>query len=244
MHLNTHPFAPLRRLALLAVLATAPLLVQAQYFTRYTVTTDLQSPPITHIVMLETDSLEFDSATLTMTRPFVANGYGVPTVLNNPFESTVPMQQSLLLGIVRDLPFDAPGQEHLVLMMDPVAASNAANIAWGTIFTSTLEEDLLAAVRLVSTNFDFQDPTVLAALDFVFDFGRNIAPQANLGPNGLPGSAWFATGGAFTVMAWSDAQVIGSGFGEVTVAVPEPGSWALMGAGLGVLVYVARRRRT
>ena len=241
-----HP--PLRHfLAAMAACAAmaAPLLAQAQFLTTYTVTTDLLSPTITNIVMLETEDPDGYQGTMHMTRPFQAAGFGNISVLDNPFDRELPIQRSLLLGIVRDLPNDAPGQRHLVLMMDDQAASNAAGIAWGTIFTTTLEENLLAAVFTVSTKFtfeDLEDPVVQAALVTVFDFGRNVASQAKLGPSGAPASAWFTTGGSFSVMAWSNAQRIGTGISAMT-AVPEPATWALWLGALGTLGALKMRRR-
>jgi hypothetical protein len=229
--------------AALLLAATLPALAQTQYQTSYTVTTALQSPAITDIAILEADDADPHYGTLWLSRSYQANGAGGSSVLSLSFERQVPVLQSLLLGIMTGLPGDAPGQEHLVLMMDPTAASNAANIAWGTLFTATLEDDLIDALHVVGQSLPPSDPGLNTALDTLFDFGRLYATEGNLGENGLPASAWFNTGGSFSVMAWSSAQLVGTGTSElITLSVPEPQSLALLLAGLALVGVSVRRQ--
>lgn len=231
-----------RRAAIGLSMALAAGLAGAQtaYYSQYTVTTDLASPPITLITMIEsTGQFGFDVAD-SITRPFTASGYGATTQLNNPFDFELPVQRSLLVGIVQDLPGDAAGQEHLVLMMDTQAASNVAGIAWGTIFTEVLEEDILFAVRRIA-EAPYEGAEYNSAIGTMFSFGAYAASDAKAGPNGLPASVWFDTGGDFSVVAWSSGQIIGSGTSEVIAVVPEPGTAALWLAGLGVVALRGRR---
>lgn len=223
----------------LAALA-APAQAQVQYFTSYHVTLNPLMPEVTNIMMAE----QSDTGG-ALTWAFSAAGAGLESVLNNPFPSDTPMVSSLLIGLVKDLPNDAPGQEHIVLFMDPVAASNINHIAWGTVFTTTLEEALIDAVHGATSGLPFGDPTLEAGLAAVSSFVDVAAKEAKVGPGGLPGSIWFTTGGGFAVMAFSDGQQIGAGLSEITsvTAVPEPGSSLLWLAGLGVLGLLMRRRQ-
>jgi|GEM_PF-1980759 hypothetical protein len=152
------------------------------------------------------------------------------------------LRESLHLGIVQDLPGDAPGQKHLVLFMDPEAAANVQNIAWGTVFLETLEADVIEALEGIA------DPSLTEEEredyhEFLGDFKNNAARQARVGPGGLEGSIWFAPG-EFSIVAFSDGQTIGSGSNEFTtefVPVPEPATMAVLG--LGALALRRRRAR-
>lgn len=211
-----------------------------EYFTHYDVTTEVGFSPITEIVMIE----NFDGFQ-AFTWSFEAAGAGATTRLSNPFPSDTPALESLLVGIVADLPGDAPGQEHLVLMMDDHAASNVQDIAWGTVFTTVLEEDVIDAVHTMALHLPFGDPDLEAALNTLSAFVDVASYEAHVGDFGLPGSALFTTGGSFTIVAWSDGQVIGSGVStiEPIAVVPEPSALAMLLAGIGVVGTLARRRR-
>lgn len=197
--------------SLLSVVASA----NVQYFTSYRVNLHF-GQPVTNIIMLEVGD-GFGGATWA----FTASGEG-ETLLNNPFPSQSPVQSSLLIGLVRDLPNDAPGQVHVVLLLDPEAAQLANHIAWGTLFRDTREEDLIAAIELATSGQDW--PIVLPALEEVSFFANNNATDGILGPGGVPHSAWFSTGGPFAVMAFSDGTIIGDGVSElIEVPVRCPG---------------------
>lgn len=208
---------------------------EVQYVTSYTATLDT-GQPVTNIMMFE-EGEGFGSSTWA----FSMDGQGTSTI-TNPFPANDIVQQSLLIGIVEDLISDpsavpsAVSQKHIVLFMDDNAAALSNHIAWGTLFPSTLEEQLIADLELATSGQDW--PIIQPGLDGVDAFVYGDARTGILAPGGIPTSAWFATGGTFTVMLWSDGTVVGSGTSAIT-QVPEPMSMILMGVGALIL-----RRRT
>ncbi len=221
-----------RALALAAVLSAAGIAsAQTQFFTSYDVnmTKDFA---VSNIMMLE--SFQNHGAA---TWAFGVGGIGV-TTLNNPFASDEPCQMSLLIGLAHDLPGDAEGQKHMVIMMDPLAAQLSNHIAWGTLFRNTREEDLIANLELATSGQDW--PIIQPGLDGVGAWANGDAQTGILGPGGVVQTAWFSTTGAFTVVAFSDGDIVGDGQGHVT-AVPEPASMAVMG--VGVLALLRRRNK-
>lgn len=218
----------------LLIAAAAP--ARAGYFTSYEVTLDAGYSDVTNIVLMERDHLGGSS-----TWAFTA--FGDPsaprtTVINNPFEGSRPTAESFLIGLTKDLPGDAEGQEHVVLFMDDTAADLARHIAWGTLFRSTLEQDVIDAIKLGTSGQDF--PIVLPGINFLSDFANGDGTTGILNPQGVPRPVWFATGGTFSVMSFSDGLQIGSGISRIT-PTPEPSSLAL--AGIGTLGLLARLRR-
>lgn len=228
---------------LVAVAAALPAFAD-QYQTSYTVTPAQGMPQITNLMLAETPYADPSQST-TVTWAFQTDAYPGVTTITNPFLSDTPMVSSLAIGLVQNLPNDAPGQEHIVLFMDPTAATRVQNIAWGTVFTTTLEDQLIQSVHDATSGLPYDDPILQAGLTAVFNFVDNAATNAQVGPGGTSGSAWFATGGAFSVVAWSDGQTIGTGISTVDTiaAVPEPQTYALMFGGLGIVGWMARRRR-
>lgn len=220
------------------------------------------------------------SYTVNLSQPWPAitniitfNGYGdgsgawwaadVPAAqtqwtIDDPFtkSSAHPPLEALMLGLVHDLPNDAPGQVHVVMMVGDAAATAARNVAWGTLFRGTLEADIVDAIQLATSGRPFAD--IQPGLDTLFAFADGDARTGILVPPGTPLSAWFALGAAqpgqtttssFTVMAFSDGQVLGSGVASLAVAVaavPEPATATMWLAALLLLLAAGtplQRRR-
>ncbi len=162
------------------------------------------------------------------------NGGTLHGVYSVPKKATA----SLIIALTHDLPGDAPGQQHIVLGMDPHAASLAENIAWGTLFRNTLEDTLIAAMQ----NYINPDPTIVQdALNKIVNYAFTDATTGILDGLAQPNTAFFdPNAGVFTIESWSDGTILGTGT-VTAIAVPEP-------VGLGVLslgcVALLRRRRT
>lgn len=157
------------------------------------------------------------------------------------------LDRSLLFGVIDNLPNDAPGQEHLVLFMNPTAAERVQNIAYGTIFDTVVqgvqytEETIIDATEKVHS--ELSDDEKRPYYDILDVFRNTISKNANVGPSGTKGSIWFAPEEGFSIVTFSDGLTIGSGTNSVTKTlnpVPEPASMAVLAVGaLGAL----RRRR-
>lgn len=151
-----------------------------------------------------------------------------------------PASNALIIGLTHDLPGDAPGQEHIVLGMDSGAAGYAENIAWGTLFRNTLEDDLIYDLH------HYVDPdqsVTQSALDGLVGYAFGDAQTGILDQNGNSVSAWFdPNGGQFKIETFSTGQIVGSGIAtQVEInPTPEPASLAMLGVGAFALV---RRRR-
>jgi hypothetical protein len=124
-------------------------------------------------------------------------------------------------------------------MMDDTAASLSANIAWGTLFRNTNEDALINDIQQATSggSWDYITPF----LNDVGAFASGDATTGILDNLAQPHSAWFATGGSFTVETWSNGQTIGSGMSTIT-AVPEPASVGILSLGFGVMLLRRRRR--
>ncbi len=220
----------------------------------YTVNTAGNLPAITNIVTFNkfadggggawwSSEVPGNTASHTITDPFTKRSDNAP--LN-----------ALMLGLVQDLPGDGtPGQKHIVMMMSDTAASAATGIAWGTLFRNTLEDELIAALELMTSGQDW--PVIQPGIDIVDAFVDGDAASGILGAFSQPVSAWFDLGlpaagttvySNFKVMAFSDGQLLGHGIASVSAsavtAVPEPGSWTLACTGLLLAGALSRRRRT
>lgn len=181
-----------------------------------------------------------DASGGTIADPFVKS------VANRPLTG-------LLMGLVKSndasnltLPDDAtPGQIHLVLMIDNTAAAAADGQPWGTSFNPTVgESELIGHIQFtMEHDRGTLDPAGQAQWDASFAAMSGFA-DANPGlafALAAP-SPWLTTTSDFTVMAWSNGQILGSGVANVA-QVPEVSTYAMMALGLGVVAYARRRRR-
>jgi hypothetical protein len=215
----------------------------------YTVTTAGNLPEITSILTFNSYADGGGGVWWSASVP----GQTLSWTITDPFlkSSANPPVDALMVGLVQDLPGDAPGQKHVVLMMSSAAAQAATNIAWGTLFRNTLEEQLIADIELATSGLPIE--AIEPALNNLFDFAGGDARGGILGPGGVPIDAWFTVAGVqpgsvtsagFKVMAFSTGQLIGEGtaFTDAVAVVPEPQAWAMWLAGLSALGFVARRR--
>jgi len=180
------------------------------------------------------------------------------TMLENPFwkDPSAPVTFALLMGIVQDLPGDAPGQKHLVFGVDPAVSAALNGLAWAALFPELLEEEVIANLELATSGglgwgaaFDTLAPGLFAIDSFARD----------LRVNGYAGSTepsviypWFAmpspdaSATSFDLVAFSTGQIVGSGTALQTTLsfgtpVPEPATTLLV-AMAGLLGLAFRRR--
>jgi hypothetical protein len=251
----------LLRLVASATLALAPLLAVPS---AQAAVVDCSSPLDIHLSYQVnhnlgqqiTDVITFNNyATCTGTGSWWPSTVGsAGGLVTDPFtkSSSNRPTQALLLGLTQDLPGDAPGQQHVVMMVDSAAAAAAQNIAWGTTFLSTLEEDVIADLVLTmrtdrATLVDGSAEAIAwdAALTDLYTFvtGDAAGMFFNM-PGVVPGST---TSSDFSVMAWSDGSIVGSGTAflstDLAASVPEPSSLALVLLPLMFAASARQRRR-
>lgn len=224
--------------------AMVPLDIQLSYEVSTSIT-----QPITNIIKFNEyengggaawpDQLPFGSGTLT-------DGF-LKSSTNKPLTA-------LLMGLTSELPGDASGQKHLVLMVSNEAAALSQGIAFGTLFPTVTEEQVITALEFQTgvTRTDANAAEWDAQADFLGQFTQGSLKNVP-GPGGITQSAWFGLGAVvpgavtttnFSVLAFSDGQVIGTGVAKLDnlSAVPEPATLGL--ALTGVLIAgVASRRR-
>jgi hypothetical protein len=101
----------------------------------------------------------------------------------------------------------------------------------------TLPINLLASD---SQSGEITDPTALARF---FTTASNSTHGISLRFSPQDGGYWGCGGGAcFSAMLWNADATVSVSY-HYAAAIPEPGSWGLMAAGLGVVALLARRRR-
>jgi hypothetical protein len=201
------------------------------YETSYTVTLDAGVSTVTNIQLIEQASSPIFGDFWSQGGPQEAPG-GTTTSLNGfvynyPGCPCLPVA-SLLGGIITD----ASGQQHFVLFMSDAAASLVAGVGWATAFPGIDENQLI-------TNFPGGSESF-----FSFAFA---AQTSILNGQNQPVSALFTPGDSFSVLSWSDGELVGSGTSTVTPlftnAVPEPAYGICLVSLLGALFLVLRTRR-
>ncbi len=166
------------------------------------------------------------------------------TTLTDPFLLGAPTTLALGIGVVQDLPGDAPGQQHLVMFMNADASALADGLDWGALFPSVDEEQTISDLQLATSgglNWGNSFDVLESGLDSSISFMNSLAsPNGLLGPGGVYTSPYFDVPAAgspasdFVAVAFSTGQIIGSG-SVVQTAVdltpaPEPSSFFLLGS--------------
>jgi hypothetical protein len=170
---------------------------------------------------------------------FSITGQGTTSTFSDLPKPRLP-EGLFVLGLYTEVAADPnPGQQHVVVFMNNYAASLTANIAWGTIFLNTNEDQLIADLHAMTAT---EDST---AINNVFNFATgdamNIPDSAS--QTGVT-SAWIApppngVAASGTIMMWSNGQAIGT-FTASAQAVPEP--FSIGALGLGAVALLRRRK--
>jgi len=216
--------------AALGAPAQASVCVGCSYLTSYDVTTALYD--VTDIAIME----RWEGGS-SVTNSF--DVYAGGTLITNPFPKTYSVTNAFLLGVASNLEGDSEGQKHLVIFASDSWAASAKGIAFGTIFTSTFEASIIEALENIG-GASTDESVIWESVDRLFRFSDNDAFGNTIG------DLTFTPGQSFTLIAFSDGQVIGDGTSAVaTIAapIPEPASWALMIGGFGLLGANLRRAR-
>jgi hypothetical protein len=225
MHIHS---SILKFAGLVSAVVAVQLSQAQQYTTHYSFTSNIQQPIY--------DVLDYSNGPGFQVHDF---SYGPfvqgPNSFSGSIPTSVPSQTALLVGLVDNLPNDGGTNQnpmtHVVLFMDNTAATDAENIAWGTLFRNTEEDTLISDIKNTAQNWADSTP--------IDNFVNGDAQTGILNPDGSSQSAWFTLGGSFTIETWSGGQIIGSGTSSA-LATPEPATYAVLGLGfLGLL----RRRR-
>jgi hypothetical protein len=205
----------------------------ADYFVSYEVTLDAGFPDVTNILIAQKTE---NGGGLSWAYSAEGGLSPTTTTINDGFVKTEPITANLLIGLTQGLSGFPPTQKHVVLMISDASAALADNIAWGTLFPTTLEANIIAAIELATSGqpFEIIQPGIDAISDFIDGEGSSI-----LGPGGFSTSTYFGLNQSFTVMAFTDGKQIGAGQ-SITTPVPEPSSFVAIGVA-GLVLAAARR---
>lgn len=161
------------------------------------------------------------------------------------------LEQSFFFGVMDALPTDAPGQQHLVLFMNPTAASNVQDIAYGTLFGTSNQPYQYTEETVIDALEKLHDPTIADGdkgeyRTIVDNFRDAVAKNANVGPDGAVDTAWFMPSEGFSIVTFSDGNIVGSGTNTYTTRftpLPTPEPAPLIALATGALALLRRRRR-
>jgi hypothetical protein len=167
------------------------------------------------------DGIDGEASGLTLsTGPF-----GVPSVF-----ATVPTAE-LAIGWVDYLPSDGDTpSDHVVVFAD--AGTISPGTSWDSLFPDFSESDILQDLQDTSSE-DFD--TYLTGADGLLAFlSEDVSPSIMFAPDGSTVDA----------LAFSDGTLVGGGTtNSFSVSdAPEPRQWMALGAGVGLLVLLKRRR--
>lgn len=170
------------------------------------------------------------------------------TTIVDPFKDDYYPLETFFLGLTDlvpgRLPGTTPGDElHLVVAVNNFFGASALGQEFLTMFPGWDELDLINALLVLSQpdlaegedGYEAQRDAVNAAVDMLFSFSYTVyASQGD-----------FLINEGFTVLAFSQAQEIGTGTSSITLAaaVPEPGTWAMLILGFGMIGGLVRARR-
>ena len=153
----------------------------------------------------------------------------------------------------------ASATRHVFDPLDPLVAQPHSASAWlqqagaftassATQVTVLINYQLSVAAPLEDQGETFAQATLTLNLGN-FDSGAGFSEQLGLWSTSLPGGSGSQSGQLSFVLDLADAQQIGwydlraNIDVSATAAVPEPQAWALLAAGLGVVLMRTRRRR-
>lgn len=174
------------------------------------------------------------------TNSYAINAPGGTLTSGFPHDSSNPPEWVSFTGVWQD-----GATDHLVIALN-TAFANAllgANDDFATTFAGFIEGDLIDALILLGTpDLDPGDPgyaAQMAAKDDAFAltdaFTQELYSQ---------GGYIAANGGSFSLIAYSTPTLVGTGTANLSlVAVPEPGTWAMLLIGFGIVGGTMRYRR-
>ncbi len=228
----------------LATLASPPVAAQtAPYFLSFTTTMSQYS--VEPVVMFES---AVGTSGFGVTWPFHVPA-GTSTI-TDPFEKLAPMQAVYLMGLTNLVPDgeEATGDEapHLVLFTNNSFAAAAVGQSFETLFPNTSEAALIADLQeAFAVGSDPSDLRLEEAGERLGTFANMLGASDAI--DGPYGSIAFVPGDAYSVMAFSSGQIIGTGLSSTTLAetpvdAPEPLSLALFASSLAGLAIIRRRR--
>lgn len=213
-----------------------------------TFTVNTANAPILNGQMWESfgGSLPRTSSTALPVPSKTANQDGSYTSIYSFTESTSnPPLAFFGLGTLTDpIGSTTAGQNHVVMFANSAAASGVLGSTWDSLFPTFSESSIITDLQVL-TSSNFLNPAFRSSLIQLNSFASLAStywiPLDNI-------ASVNSTSQDFTLLAFSNAHIAGSGVLETVnasvSAVPEPQTYALMLVGLGLVAWIARRRRS